>query len=92
MQGVDQIIAKLVIADAVRLEGKAPVFTKAFVDYVAWAFAKNPELDETAIGWRQLFTGFHSSLATLGLRELGILSALVSFVLAIEDTPRASAE
>jgi hypothetical protein len=92
MQNVDQIIAKLILADAVRLEGRAPVFTPAFVDYVTEAFAKNPELDETATGWRQLFTGFHSSLATLGLRELGILSALVSFELAIQDKPAASVE
>ena len=87
MEGVNEIIAKLIIAGAVKLEEKAPVFTKEFVDYATWAFAKNPQLDETATGWRELFTGFNASLATLQLRELGILSALVSFELAVQEQP-----
>lgn len=89
MEGVNQIIAKLIIGGAVRLEEKAPVFTKDFIDYVTSAFVKNPQLDETATGWRDLFTGFHMSLASLDLRELAILSALVSFGLAIREAPAA---
>lgn len=87
MQDVNQIIAKLRIAGAVKLEGRSPFFTKEFVDYVTWTFAKNPQLDETATGWRELFTGFHTSLASLQLRELAILSAIVSFELATLEKP-----
>jgi hypothetical protein len=92
MQGVNQIIVRLILADAARLEGKAPVFTKAFVDYVTRALAKSPELDATANGWRDLINGFHHSLSSLELRELAIISALVSFELAIQETPAAASE
>ena len=89
MQGVNEVIAKLILAGAVKLDGKAPVFTKAFVDYATFAFAKNPAMDESATGWRDMFTAFHMSLASLDLCELAILSTIVSFVLAIEETPAA---
>lgn len=87
MEGVNQVIAKMILAGAVKLEEKAPAFTREFIDYVPIAFSKTPGLDETATGWRQLFTGFHPSLSTLTLRELGILSALVSYELAGHDKP-----
>lgn len=87
MEDVNEVIAKLIIAGAVKLDGKAPVFTKEFVGYATFAFAKNPAMDESATGWRDMFTGFHVSLASLDLRELAILSAIVSFMLAIEETP-----
>jgi hypothetical protein len=92
MEDVNQVIAKMILAGAVKLEEKAPMFTREFIDYVPIAFAKNPGLDETVTGWRQLFAEFHPSLAALTLRELGILSALVSFELAHEGNQAASAE
>lgn len=92
MEGTNEVIAKLIIVGAVKLEGREPIFAKGFVSYITWAFAKNPRLDETAMGWREMFAGYNPSLGSLELRELGILSALVSYELAVQGKPSSSAE
>ena len=76
---VNPTICKLIIAGAVELDDKEPVFTKKFTNHVSHVLSADPAKAETMDGWCSIITTFDKSLKAANIWDLGIIMSLMAY-------------
>ncbi len=82
---VNPTICKLIVAGAVELIDKEPVFTKCFMDHVSHSLATHPSRGESADGWSSIIATFCSSLREANMRDLGIIMSLLAYQMSFNN-------
>jgi hypothetical protein len=83
---VNPTICKLIIAGAVELVDREPVFTKPFTDHVMQTLSRHPSMGESPDGWSNIVTAFNKSLKELSLWDLNVIMSLLAYRMAFDIT------
>jgi hypothetical protein len=82
-------ICKLIIAGAVELVDKEPVFTKSFMTHVTHMLDTSPSKGESSDGWSDIISTFDKSLRDVSIWDLGIIMSLLAYHMANNDSVEA---